>query len=161
MYFWNIELLKNDIRSKVFDEKASFRYIILTIALYCFAIELAAYFPNENNNIWTYLLSFISVLIPVIGTIYAYKINGGENGTNFADKYFSISFVVGIRFLIYYIPLIAILIFYLVFTSPEQENRPTTFLEVALTTIWQIWLYLRVIKHIGDVAEIEISNSSR
>lgn len=154
MYFWKIELLKDDIRNNKFDDKALLPYIILTIALYTFGTEIMAYSPYEEVNIWTYVLSFMNILIPIVGTVYIYNKNGGANGTNFANKYFSISFVVGIRFLIYLIPMIIILIGYWEFTFPEKETPPTTFFEVSVLSLWYIFLYLNIAKHIGTLSKV-------
>jgi len=154
MYFWKIESLKDDIKNNKFDDKALLPYIILTITLYTFGTEIIAYLPHEEVNTWSYILSLMNILIPTLGTIYAYKKNGGANGTNFANKYFSINFVVGIRFLIYLIPMMIILIGYWEFTFPEEDNIPTTLFEVVVFSLWYILLYLNTAKHIGALSKV-------
>jgi len=112
------------------------------MALYIFFAEAMAYVPSEEeDNFWTYTTSVIGILIPILGTIYAYKKNGGENGKNFANKYFSISFVMGIRFLAYLIPIMIILIGYWEYRFGEQELIPVTPFEVILQAIWYGLLY--------------------
>ncbi|MFP4550478.1 MAG: hypothetical protein ACLFNT_06710, partial [Spirochaetales bacterium] len=75
------------------------------MGLNAWLVESWGYVPYEGTDIWTYVLSFLKVIIPVAGTIYAYQRNGGRNGTGFAKKFFSIGFVIGIRFLVCGVPL--------------------------------------------------------
>jgi len=155
MYFWKIESLKSDINNKKLDEKASFPYILITIALYIFFAEVMAYIPSEEeDNLWTYTTSVIGILMPILGTIYAYKKNGGENGKSFANKSFSISFVMGIRFLVYLIPIMIILIGYWEYRYGEQELISVTPFEVILHALWYGLLYYKIAKHISDVSKV-------
>jgi len=152
MYFWKIESLKNDIHNGSFTDKQLIPYVVLYAGLYAAAIEITGHLPYENVNIWTYVMSMLNILIPIAGTIYAYKMNGGGNGSNFASKYFSIGFVVGIRFLVYLIPMIVLMAAYWIYAFGDQENLPTTFVEVFIFSSWFALLYIRMAKHIGDTA---------
>ncbi len=154
MYFWKIELLKDDLINNRFDDKSLLPYIILTIFLYTLGTEITAYIPYEEVNLLTYLLSFMNVLIPIIGTIYIYKKNGGANGKNFANRYITISFVIGIRFLVYLIPVMIILICYWNFTFSEQETIPTTLFEIVVLSLWYIILYYNIAKHIESLSKV-------
>ena len=129
-------------------------YVVLYAGLNALGIEVTGYLPYEDVNIWTYVMSALNVLIPVAGTIYAYKCNGGGNGEKFASKYFSIGFVVVIRFLVYLIPLMVLMIVYWVVMFGEQGELPaTTFVEVVLFSAWYALLYFRMAKHISDTAK--------
>jgi len=153
MYFWKIESLKKDIVGGSFTDKELIPYVVLFTGLYSIGIEITGYLPYEDINIWTYVMSAMNVLIPVIGTIYAYLRNGGSIGENFASKYFSIGFVISIRFLVYLIPLVVVMIIYWEIMFGEQEELPTTFIEVILFSAWYVLLYYRMAKHIGDTAK--------
>lgn len=147
MYFWNIESLKEDIRRGEFTDKELMPYIVLTVALYAIGIEFVAYFSYEDSNIWDYLLSILNILIPVGGTLYIYKKNDGAQGSDFAFKYFAIGFVVGIRFLLYLVGVMALLVIYWPFTFGDQEEVPTTFVEVILYSLWYVLLYYKIAQH--------------
>ncbi len=153
MYFWKVESLKKDIVEGSFTDKELIPYVVVYAGLYALGIEATGYMPYEDVNIWTYVLSILNVLIPIAGTIYAYQCNRGGNGENFASKYFSIGFVVGIRFLVYLIPLMAVMIVYWVVMFGEQEELPTTYVEVILFATWYALLYYKMAKHIGDTAK--------
>lgn len=152
MYFWNINMLKEDIKSGNFGDKEAIVYIVISLALYSIGLELVSLFPLiENYNLWDYVNSFLSVLVPVLGTIYVYKKNGGAEGKDFANKYFSIGFVMGIRFLVYFIGVIVLLIIYWSYVFPNNEEMPTTFVEVLLFFIWYVALYFQIAKHIEEI----------
>ena len=153
MYFWKIESLKQDIRVGSFTDKNLIPYVVLYAGLCAIAVEMTGYMPYEDVSVWTYVLSMLNVLIPIAGTIYAYRCNGGANGENFASKYFSIGFVIGIRFLVYLIPLMVLMITYWVIVFGDQEELPTTFAEVVVFSFWYALLYFRMAKHIGDTVK--------
>ncbi len=150
MYFWKIESLKRDIENRSFTDKELIPYVVLFVGFYALASEFTVYLPYEGINYLTYLMSVLNVLIPILGTIYAYKCNGGGNGENFGLKYFSISFVVSIRFLVYAVPVMILVIAYWIVAYSEQDEIPTTFFEVTLYSGWHALYYYRVAKHVGD-----------
>lgn len=153
MYFWKVESLKEDMANGIFTDKELIPYIVLSAGLYAVVIEMIGYLPYEDINVWTYVLSILNVLIPIAGTIYAYKCNGGSNGTNFASKYFAIGFVVGIRFLVYLIPLMVLMTIYWVTVFGDQEELPTTIVEVVLFSFWYALLYFKMANHISDTVK--------
>ena len=112
MYFWKINELKKQIVERGLSEAQVFYYILLFVGFSIAGVELVGYFPYEEPNGWSYLQSGLNFIIPIAGTIAAYHVNGGENGKAFAAKYFSISFVVLVRFLVYLIPVMVVLFVY-------------------------------------------------
>ena len=73
------------------------------------AFELSYSFPYESTpTLFDHANSIISVLFTFIGTYLIYKANGGENGEDFAGKYFSITLVRSIQFLLIFIPIIIV-----------------------------------------------------
>jgi hypothetical protein len=152
MYFWKINELKKQIVVQGLSEAQIFRYILIYVALSAAAIEVVAYFPDTESNVWSYVESGVSFLIPVIGTIGAYYANGGARGNAFAAKYFSISFVMLVRFLVYLIPLIVVLAVYYGFiiyeSSPDDEQvMQTGWFEVVLMSSWLAAMYVRIGQH--------------
>jgi hypothetical protein len=158
MYFWNVNGLKKHILEHGLSEAQIFYYVLLFVALSAAGMELLAYFPTENPNAWNYIESGLNFLIPTIGTVIAYHANRGAKGTNFAAKYFSICFVMLIRFLVYIIPvMVALAIYYglsVDWSSPDiEESFATGWFEVMLLSAWYAAFYARVAKHIRDTAK--------
>jgi hypothetical protein len=151
MYFWNIEALKSDIRNNQLTEKIKFIYALIYIGLSTIALELTPFMSEDNINGWDIMYSISSILIVIVGTIMAYKANGGPNGNEFLGKYFSISFVLSIRFLVLLIPLfIAMIAYYsIVFSEVEQIN--SSFIDTVPYIIWYAALYWRICYHIENV----------
>lgn len=153
MYFWNIESLKDEIKKGELKDDKVLPYILWTMSIYFLCARLLVYFPNESTNQWDYLQFALDFIITIAGTVYIYRKNGGAEGSNFASKYFSISFVVGFRFFIYLMLLMSLMFVYWSFTFDEQESFPTTPFEVFVFSMWYLVLYLRIAKHIGETVE--------
>lgn len=150
MYFWNIKALTEDIRQGDFSDKDVISYIVLSLLLYSISFEALNFFPveNQNYNFWDIMDSFLSIFVPVIGTLYAYKMNGGRLGKDFANKYFSIGFVVGVRFFVYFLIFMPLLIIYWSYAYPNEDEIPTTFVDVLIFFVWYILLYYQIGKYI-------------
>ena len=153
MYFWRINTLKRILIEKGLSENNAFKYMLWYTALTAIGVEMISYFPLEVVNNWDYIDSTLAILIPVIGTIFAYKSNGSDTGKDFLARYISISFVILIRFMLYLVPIMFILTYYYISVFDENTEIYTTPLEVALFTIWYIALYYSIAKHVNDVAK--------
>lgn len=155
MFFWKIDDLKRLIVERGLSEAQTFYYILLFVGLSAAGVELVAYFPAVTPNAWTYVQSCLNFLIPIIGTVAAYHANGGARGKAFAAKYFSIGFVMLIRFLVYFTPVMIVLFMYYALSidwsaSDDEAAIPTGWFDVALLTVWSTALYARIAKHIRD-----------
>ena len=151
MYFWKIEKLKEEISQNKFDEKDRFSYAFIYIAMTAIFMEAMSYLPVENPNIWDSVNTIGNIIITIIGTFYAYKANGGHQGTDFLGRFFSISFVVSIRFIALLIPMTFALTAYYIFTFPDEQEIVSTPLDIIPLQIWFALLYARTCKHIKDV----------
>ena len=112
MYFINIKKLKEDIVNRNFNEKDRFIYMFIYIIGYVLVTELTYLFEGnlEVVTINDYLYSTGMILTTIIGTYYLYKANGRGDGEDFSGRYFSITWVMGIRFLLPYLILLILLI---------------------------------------------------
>ncbi|USH04542.1 hypothetical protein K6Q96_22730 [Grimontia kaedaensis] len=155
MYFWNIEALKNNIKQGVFSEKDRFSYVLIYIVLGLFGTSFGAYFPMESSNLWDKVDDFGLLVITIVGTFFAYKANGGDKGTDFLGRYFSINFVVSLRLLPWLIPMLVGLGIYYSYAFPLEEDIVTTPFEVILFQAWIALIYIRMCKHMGDLNEIK------
>ncbi len=151
MYFWKIEALKEDIKSNKFTEKDRFVYGLIYIVLCAAGMEAMIRLPIESPNIWDTIGSLGNILIPLIGTIIAYRSNGGATGKDFLGRYFSIGFVVSIRFLVLLIPMCAALVAYYIYAFPDEEPIVSTPVDILLFTIWYAFLFWRISKHVSDI----------
>lgn len=156
MYFWNIRKLKLHLINNGLTEIQLFYYILIYVALSSLGFELLIFFPSSEESDWvTYAASTINVLIPIIGTIAAFRANGGRTGSKFPERYFSIAFVAMNRFFVLLIPIMGLLIFYLISTyGLEPGALPTSFdfdFMIAFS-VWYAAMYLYIAKQISAVA---------
>jgi len=107
--------------------------------------------PEISGNIWDAATSASNILIVSIGTVFAYKANGAGNGNNFLARYFSIGFVVTVRFLALLIPLMILLMLYYFYAFDIEEEITTTAWDFLPFLIWYVALYWRICKHISDL----------
>jgi hypothetical protein len=153
MYFWKIENLKKDIQEKKITEKDNFIYFFITTILGLTLIDLDLFISSEGTSIWDILNNawreVSNVFIVILGILFAFKANGGTSGTNFLEKFFSISFVISIRFTdILILIFIGLGLHHFFFKAQE-----TTFLDTFVIFIWHTGMYWRIFKHIRDVKD--------
>jgi hypothetical protein len=151
MYFWNVERLKEDIKADNFKEKDRFDYAFIYIALSAIGMEATTYMPVESPNVWDSVRSIGNIIIAIMGTFFAYKANGGYSGTDFLGRFFSISFVVVIRFIALLIPMFIALFAYYMYVFPEDQDIVSMPVDVIPFQVWLIFLYICICKHISDV----------
>jgi hypothetical protein len=152
MILWKINDLKRLLATHGLSQKVSFRYLLLFALIVSTEMELVAYFPYESPNIWTYITTISCLACQFAGIAAFYAANGGPSGKNLFERYIGISVVVTIRF----IPLIVLLIIALtVYQSlyfGAKEVYPTTLVEALLTMGVIILFWVRMVKHVKDVA---------
>jgi len=152
MYIWRIDRLKTDLRSGSFADRDVLPYVIAWVALVTALAEMAAYAPYEAINVWTYSLSALMIGSSIIGTLVAYRANGRTAGVHFANRFLSLGFVLTVRFLVFLIPAMAVLVAYWAMNFDAEEPIPVTFVDVALSALLQVVFYWRLAKHFRDVA---------
>ena len=147
MYFWRIEKLKKDLLKKPLSESESFKYLFANLVLYSLAM-----IPFLENNIWDVYSAIIMTLITAIGVYYVYKCNKGASGSNFLQKYLSIGWVVGIRWIV--LVMLPIMIVYFV-TVEIYAGIPesTTLSDVLFLNSLYITYFWLLGKHIKDTVK--------
>ncbi|MCL9780991.1 hypothetical protein M9194_06040 [Vibrio sp. S4M6] len=167
MYFWDIHSLKRDIISGGLSEKGRFLYFFIGIILLRELVDLVdlfinSYFisdfsdqDNESSNWFGSMINgTLLSLIICLGTYYSYRVNSLNDGNDFLGRFVSISFVVGIRFLV----LLVIFLLAILILGAFLENTLIN-PEVITSYIFNIlplslvsFMYIRIVKHIKDVS---------
>ncbi len=156
MYFWKIDALKQELCSTGLSEKQLFYYILASVALNAVAVEVLTYLPTDAPNAWTYASSAIDIAIPILGTMLAFRANGGASGVQFAARYFSIGLVATLRFVALFVPLMIALIVYWFATADAASEGGTGAFEVAVGSGWYAGVYLYIAKHVRAVAAASV-----
>lgn len=83
-----------------------------------------SYIPHTFSNVWDTLCIVFSTLLAVVGTIYVYRQNGGADGQCFLQRYFAISWVVILCWLV--ILIITTVIFSILLEMASVWSEETT-----------------------------------
>ncbi|MFN8578684.1 MAG: hypothetical protein U0354_17790 [Candidatus Sericytochromatia bacterium] len=158
MNIWNIEKLKNDIKSKNLSEKDKFYYMFINIILFTIVMDDSHYNTLKDFTVWDIISNTSGSIIEIIYIPCAFIANGANKGNDFLGKYFSISFVVSIRFLLLLIPIVFIYIIFDLFITGGSEDVKNEVLDADAYfsisfIIWEIFMYIRVCKHIRDLKD--------
>ncbi len=147
MYFWNIDNLKKDLSQNPLSEKEQFKYLLANTILYSLAI-----IPFIEKNIWDIYLAIVSGIITIFGTYYIYKINGGSNGEYILQRFLSLGWVIGIRWLVLIMLPIMIVSFtgLEIFSTGVPEN--TSVYDLVIFNLAYIIYFWLLGKHIKEVS---------
>ena len=159
MYWKNINALKELLMHGELPQKMQMWYLLVTFALYEIFMELGTYVQEESNPAYLdYIVSVVSVLLVILTIVYSYVVNGKERGRYLMQRYISINFVVGFRymFLIFITILIVIVAVSIILENIYSIDFFDKYIDIVFfigTIALEITIMLSTIKHIKDVAE--------
>jgi len=147
MYFWKIDNLKKDLAKNTVSEKEQFKYLLATTILYSLFI-----IPFMENNIWDIYSAIVSGIIAIFGTYYIYRINGGSNGKYILQRFLSLGWVIGIRWLV--LIMLPIMIIYFIGLEIFSTGIPeyTTVYDLVLINLIYLIYFCLLGKHIKEVS---------
>lgn len=96
MYHWSIQRLKDDIRERGMADDDVIAYFVSGTM----ASAVLAWLPSVLAGPWSSFLYGWDVLLAGVGTYYLYQSNRGRMGQLFLQRYFSLGWVVGWRWLV-------------------------------------------------------------
>lgn len=154
MRFLAINRLKSELRSGSLSDHDAFFYFFAVLIVETFFVSSTFAFPGAGNFLW---LDIVNVLTPtfiiIAATYLLYLTNGGKNGHHFFLRYFSILWVVGIRFIFLTSIIFFVWLRYFVLTDVKFEYEWETF---ALLNILHIIFYWRVWVHMRDIQVVSV-----
>jgi len=122
--------------------------------IYIFIFILFCEAGFEDTRIDDYSDFMISIGIIVTGMLLIYKANGGSAGKQFAERYLSILFVVGLRFTVLYTSIFIGLSGLVAYSEYEcPDNWHDQIVNQLVIVIGYAALYWRIIVHVKDVAD--------
>lgn len=153
MYLLNINKLKNNILTGHFSERDRFLYLLMYLVLNAASVEYLTTTARAEAGLRDYLLAIYSVSLVGVGTYVAYLANGAAAGRDFVGKFFAVSLVMTIRFLLFILPLIAGWV-YISFSAAVRGESAVNeyFIEVPFIA-WGLLLYYRIYRHMADLKD--------
>jgi hypothetical protein len=157
VYFWKIKKLREHLILNGLSQRALFVYVFIYVLLCEAFLEFSFLFPAEaaaGSADWIW--ASINTLVIAFGTWLCYYFNGGNRGREFAERYFSISLVVGLRVFTLLFPAIMLCFAIYLFLGGGAESDAAgeysdRWIDVAVL-FWMALYYWRVIMHIDVVA---------
>ena len=146
MYFVKYQPLKQKLAERSLSDKEALPYLLIFTVLTVFVTSVPLY---DNFNNWDVLTSILSIALAILGIIYAYKKNGGEEGYDFIQKYVVLGWVVFIRCFLVFLPIMVLCLIigeYFNFISLDESNV----FDVVIQCSFEIVLYQRIGKNIKD-----------
>ena len=164
MYFLDIKALKKQLVSQGLTQRQLFYYILINVVLFTITVERVQLASNGSPNAWDFAGAITNILIMGLGTFALYRANGGDSGTQFAARFFSIWFVGTIHFWLFsilfslvwfvvasFFPSIMSIFFDLTMVEEGRGIQTTGYL-VVLGFVYSVLLFVYIGKHIRDVA---------
>ena len=148
MYLVSISKLKRELAR---DElTGSFPYFIAYFTLDAVLISIWGMYAVEGSpTALDGIEAALYFVVVVGGTVASYYSNGGRSGMVFLDRYFALTWVLGIRFLLALLPIMVIFEYY-VWTDDEYPEE-TVWTDVAIYVLTMVAYYWRLNLHIRDV----------
>lgn len=150
MIFWSIKLLKQRLIDGGLSQKHLFAYIF-TFIMFGETIGLSMFYMSfEGFNRYDHAASMAHFITVSLGTCFIYWANGGSEGEKFAERFFSISIVVGMRFFFLLVPTLIILI--IGQNQLENSEVSTSLYDAIILPALLVTYYWRVMVQVRDVA---------
>jgi len=145
MYFIQYNPLKEKLRSRTLSDREALPYMLVSSALVALTGTLAM---TQQFNAWDGASCILSVGTSIAGVLYAYAKNGKNAGFDFIQKFIVLGWVVSCRCLLALIPL-AVAVYAAAYFL-NQATDETGWLDVVLIFCFELVLYQRIGRHIGD-----------
>jgi hypothetical protein len=161
VYLWNVKAVKRDLIAGALSEAQLFGYFLAVLMFETALWEGLALLPSETApGLWDYLGLAGGLALTLGGTLLAYRMNGAAGGRNFLGRYFSLMWVLSVRFLVGVIPLMVAAVLLLLavgggFSDPEgTEEDVTDIIWAVVVATWMVTalFYWRLAVHMREVA---------
>lgn len=139
--------MKDEIRERGMADDDVISYVVVRMG----AGAVAAWLPSTFPEPWNWVLYGWELMLALVGTAYLYQSNRGRMGQLFLQRYFSVGWVVGIRWLV------ATGLGWAFLAAGLRAMTPLT--EVQRTGVWvgylagaELVFYARVARHLRDLS---------
>ena len=145
MYFWRIEALKRQMITAPLGDRETLPYLIGDGVLTSVVGALPPMFPTGGDT----LQGLGGVPLAIGGTIWVYRQNGGQTGSELLPRYLTLSWVLLVRF----VPLISALFIIATVAIPSFDLEHTGPVSVILSAGTILLFYQRLGAHLRHVSQ--------
>jgi len=153
MYWWKLGQLREELVSGTLSERAQFQYLLIWVVIVPSLISFGQFADFEYNR-WDWASYVIEFSVSVIGTVWLYRLNGGDRGTGFVERFLSLSWVFLLRFSVFAVPVFFVVVMVLgVVTEEVTEETGPVFL--AVMTVFSLAYFLGLVSQFHKVVSAE------
>ena len=145
MQFFRYDGIKEKLRTRTLTEREALPYLL---SMFAFAASAVVFPVPLGSNLWDRINQGGTILLAILGLLYAYRQNGGANGHDLALKYIVLGEIVVARCFAISIPLGIALIW--LGTQLGLRDRTMGWYDTVLWLIFQVVAYQRLGRHIAD-----------
>lgn len=98
VHIWSLKRLKADLLDPGHTDRQALPYLI--IVLTCVS---ASFVAVPRHNVWSVAYGVAIVGSIIVGTLLAYVCNGGAGGRDFLSRFFSVTVVCGVRWVLMFV----------------------------------------------------------
>ena len=152
MRFLSINRLKKELCTDSLSEHDAFVYFFAALIVETFLVHSLFTFSDAMEFAPLDIANALTpTFIVVAATWILYLANGGKGGHHFFLRYFSILWVVGVRFLLFSSILLVVWLRYFVFTDSDSDfaYEWVTFVVSNILHIffyWRVWMHMREVQ---------------
>ena len=145
MQFFRYGAVKEKLRTSSMSDREALPYLLSMFAF----IAVAVVFPlTLGTHLWDRINQGGTILLAILGLLYAYSQNGGANGRDLALKYIVLGEIVVARCSVFSIPVGLVLLW--LGNQIGLRDQSMGWYDTTLWLIFQVVAYLRLGRHIAD-----------
>lgn len=156
-YLWSAAFITNRLRYERVSEATTFRYFLAIMVFDWLQFTLIATTPTPSINLWSTAGSWATFALTVLGLLYLYRKNGGNTGTQFLQRYFTLSIAVGWKFVVAMFAVLRLIPVVLAGQSHDTLGWSVT----ASSTAINILMFWRIGAHLESLSNEADSQTSR
>jgi len=153
VYIWNVRKLKADLADPGLTARQELAYLVPSLG-----VIVCTFVSVPQHNFWSAVYGTLVVLILALGSVHAYRCNGGAGGEDFASRYISLAWVCGVRWVTFLVlPIMITMV--IIPGSPWKmawpgELMPLELFDVAVRLVFVPPLFWMVGRHLRDLAAL-------
>lgn len=147
MYFLRLEPLKRELAAGPLPAQRALPYAVAWMGLSTFVGN--PQFSEPGSPGWDWFVTLFGVVAALLGTVAAYRANGGAEGSDFVGRLLAVWWVVGWRVLLMLaLPIMAV---YLMLDPPGDADRAPRIADLITTVLLTVPMYWRAAVHMRDI----------
>lgn len=151
-FLWSTRFVREQLGANRLSDGAIFGYFLTIMTFDWLQFTLIATTPSAHISQWSYVSSWTTFAITVLGLVYLFYKNHGSHGKEFLSRYFPLSVTVGWKFVVAMFIAMHVLSTGFAWRNDEAMGWSSTaiFATLNITMFWRIGHHLGALAHDTD-----------